>query len=258
MNTRRDQRELRLLLQAGDHAAFVARLEPLCQKLVNRTVAPSIETDDLMQEARLGALKAARAWSADRGANPLTYAVHIIQNHLWRIAQYDNAAKRRGALDAIHLDSPIGDTDRTVADTAVCPRPGPYEQAEVRERLTSLLSDITDLPEAVRVRFIAYLDDGRRAPTFMRVINAKLTGSDLEQLVIYLPRRHTLRTPEEAMRRAERTKPGAVAITATKRKLIDGRERAPQGRPTADGRLGKPVWRVDMITLAASPAAAAA
>lgn len=247
--TQVDQAHLRRMLERGDHAAFIAALEPLCQREVGRTAPNGLEHEDLMQEARFAVLKVARTWDPARKANPLTLAVTFVRNQLWKVANEQRVEKRRGNHEALRLDGPASarvDDGGTLG--ALTPATGATveEIVEHRDELEVIARRLSVLPP----RLLEDLDDTatpeRRKAA--RVCAFVARGGSCDERTVYV-RWRAGSDADTVLRRIERLNPGCIAVSATKRRLLDGRELAPQGRPTGDGRRGERVWRVDLICL---------
>jgi DNA-directed RNA polymerase specialized sigma24 family protein len=241
-----DQRHLRRLLERGDHDGFVRALDPLCHREARRVAPNGLDYEDLVQEARVAVLKIARAWQPDRGANPLTLAIRYVRHDLWRVTGEQLQQKRRANVDARSLDAPASPST-AIPLGAVLPAAGAavHEIVEQRDELRQAARRLAVLPRALRENLDR--SDNGRSPG-RRVAAFVAAGGQPGTRVVYHPRRRD-QTVEGVLRRVQREHPGSVAVSATKRKLIDGRERAPQGRPTADGRLGDPVWRVELLSV---------
>lgn len=239
-----DQAHLRRLLERGDHGGFIQALEPLCHRECRRVASNGIEYEDLVQEARFAVLKVARSWSPGKGANPLTLAVRVIRNHLWKIAGDELRLKRKANQGALRLDAPANPATTVPLGEAV-PARGPAidEIAEQHLELATITRRLTALPMAVRVEV-----DGLERGVARQICAHVAAGGDPIERVVYLSRRKN-QTADGVMRKLTRTTPGCLAVSAVKRKLRDGRECAPQGRPAADGSLGELVWRIDLVCL---------
>ena len=75
--TPNEEQNLIAQAQNGDQDAMneiVAKYERLCHKLARKFAftANSFNHEDLVQEARIGLIKAIRSYEADRGAKPIT------------------------------------------------------------------------------------------------------------------------------------------------------------------------------------------
>lgn len=243
---RADQAHLRRMLERGDHDAFVRALEPLCHREVQRTAPNGLEYDDLMQEARVACLKVARAWRPDGGANPLSLAMIAVPRWLYKCANEQLAAKRRINHETLSLNAPMrSEPDFELGSVLPAGGATVHDIAEQREELREIAERLT----AARIpAALADVLDSTRPSRFAAVAAAAARGDDLETGVRYRPR-----TPDDTAAvvinrvQASVRNQGWVVVAVTKRKLIDGRERAPQGRPTLDGRLGEPVWRVELV-----------
>jgi len=83
------QEELNLIIQAqsGDEQALngmIAKYERLCHKLARKFAftANSHDHDDLVQEAKIGLIKAIHSYESDRGAKPITWFYYAIRGHV--------------------------------------------------------------------------------------------------------------------------------------------------------------------------------
>lgn len=205
------QRHLERLLERGDHDAFVRALDDLCHGEANRVAPNGLDFEDLVQEARIGALKAARAWDPTRGTNPLTFATLTIRRELWKATSDQLRTKRKANLDALRLDQPGA--------------------PDVAEPLVALLA-APGLPVDELVEL--------RARVFDAAAQAREVTAD-STLVVYHPRVHRER-PGTVMEAVQAMHPGFVAVSARRRLLVDGRERIRSSR----GEVTEPVWRVDL------------
>lgn len=83
------QEELDLIAQAqaGDRRALndmIAKYERLCHKLARKFAftANGHDHDDLVQEAKIGLIKAIQSYQSDRGAKPITWFYYAIRGHV--------------------------------------------------------------------------------------------------------------------------------------------------------------------------------
>ena len=83
------QEELNLIAKAqdGDRNALnemIAKYERLCHKLARKFAftANSHDHDDLVQEAKIGLIKAIKSYLPDRGAKPITWFYYSIRGHV--------------------------------------------------------------------------------------------------------------------------------------------------------------------------------
>lgn len=75
---------------AGDQEAFallVRRMMPLIQDQIHRLGGAGLENEDMVQEALIGLLSAARTYRPDGGATFTTYATTCIRNRLLSLAR---------------------------------------------------------------------------------------------------------------------------------------------------------------------------
>ena len=75
---------------AGDQEAFallVHRMAPLIQDQIHRLSDAGLENEDMVQEALIGLLSAARTYREDGGATFTTYATTCIRNRLLTLAR---------------------------------------------------------------------------------------------------------------------------------------------------------------------------
>ena len=82
--TPNEEQNLIAQAQNGDQGAMnemVAKYERLCHKLARKFAftANSFNHEDLVQEARIGLIKAIRSYEADRGAKPITWFYYSIR-----------------------------------------------------------------------------------------------------------------------------------------------------------------------------------
>jgi RNA polymerase sigma factor (sigma-70 family) len=84
--------ELLAKAQAGDtqaEQAMLLRYDPLCHRLARKYFTSGMEYDDVLQEARLGLLRAVRLFNPEKGANFITYAYIAIRRNVARsLAEY--------------------------------------------------------------------------------------------------------------------------------------------------------------------------
>jgi RNA polymerase sigma-70 factor (ECF subfamily) len=67
--------------------------------------------DDLMQECLAHWIVARRKLDPDPGGPPIAYLTRVIHNKLLDLARERESEKRRGDLDAVSLDQPLGESE---------------------------------------------------------------------------------------------------------------------------------------------------
>jgi len=255
-NTRGDDGRLRRLIRQRDSDAIVALLEPMCAGIASGFYAPGLGADDLIQEARIGLAKAVREF---RGPpDPGHFAAFAALCARRQVLTAVSTARRNKHLilsEAAALDGP--DNDQAMAAAELVPHAG-HDVADIvhlRMETRALLrrfGQLTPLErEAAERHWLAgepysAIGPDKRVDNALQRARRKLATDTPAPRRVYVDRdRH--RSEREAIAAAMRIHRGRV-ISIAKRKVIDGRDRAPQGRPDRHGRLGKPVWRIEILT----------
>jgi RNA polymerase sporulation-specific sigma factor len=146
----------------GEHAAqreVLRRYEPLVQRVVSRLRPPAgCERDDLAQEARIGLLRAIRAWRPERGPFP-AFADRCVRNQALLAIHAAARHKHQLLSRAIPLDSEQGgdpiNGERacpTLLDALAAPGAGTDPEARllVSEQLVSVVRALPTLTESER------------------------------------------------------------------------------------------------------------
>jgi RNA polymerase sigma factor (sigma-70 family) len=97
--------------QRGDKRALelvLASVEGLVARGAKRIRRAGLDVDDMLQEGRMGALRAVETFKPGKGANFATWAAY------WVSAFQRRALKRAERLEADSLDEPIGDDETTL------------------------------------------------------------------------------------------------------------------------------------------------
>lgn len=132
----------------GLDPAAVAQVEGWIQRradlYLQAAVMRGLDRDDLLQEGRAGALKAAQDYDPAFGASFLSYADHWIRQAM-RAAlgrSHDLYLTKRARQQAIkdsrlptvlRLDAHLQDHDMSLGDLLASPAPNPHDQAELSE-----------------------------------------------------------------------------------------------------------------------------
>jgi len=140
--------------------------------------------------------------------------------------------------------------------------PGPEEIIEKRESLATLLRRIGGLTPIER-QGLALVANGKKygdsrsaakvTDNAVQRARRKLAAPErpLERRVtgVLLVDRSAFPTERDAIRQARLVRPGCEVLEVRRRKLRGTRVVAPQGRASADGKLGRPVWAVTVRVL---------
>lgn len=231
---------------------------------------PDGTEDDVLQEARIGVAKALRDWDPAAGSAFVPFALMCARRQVSTGLKTATRGKQRPLNEATSLDMPVsqdksGERIGSLSDLLFRPGDDPAKIVIAREEIRLLLARIGKLSPLERevVTRVALLGEDydevgpvKQVDNAMQRARRKLRAEPLpersmvpQQRVIYIDR--TIHTTErQAIAAAMGVCRGHVVAVA-KRKLIDGHERAPQGRPDKQGRRGQPVWRVDVQERAA-------
>ena len=157
--------------QQGDHQALhelLRRYEPLIQRIVWKLkLPPSVDRDDLAQEARIGLLAAIRAWNPRRGPFP-AFADRCATNQALLAIQAACRHKHKLLTRAVPLDgpqtsaAPRSDNWRnlTLLDTIPAgsnARTDPETHLLIREELSSLVGALPTLTHRERAALAGIL-----------------------------------------------------------------------------------------------------
>lgn len=236
--------------------------EAIAQKAAHGYYFPGADDLDVLQEARVGVWKALRDWTSDGGSSFDGFAFMCARRQVLTALKAAQRDKHRMLDEAARLETPVNDdseTPTTLGDLIVRWNADPCRIVIAREEAFRLLGRMRRLSPWERECVQRVLIDGdeydavgdrKAVDNGVQRARKKLADQshDYDPVVrlvkVYVDR--TLhRTESQAARQALAVRNGRV-VSISKRKLLDGRERAPQGRPTADGRRGLPVWRVDI------------
>jgi RNA polymerase sporulation-specific sigma factor len=215
---------------------------------------PGATDDDVLQEARIGVAKALRDWDPAAGSAFVPFALLCARRQV-------DPAVIAASLDAPAGRDQAGDGVGSLSDLLWSPGDDPLRIVIARDEVRRLLARIGKLTPLERevVTRVALLGEDydqvdenvKRVDNALQRARRKLRAEPApeprrEQRVVYIDRtvHPTERQPIAAAMGVCRGDVVAIA----KRKLIDGKERAPQGRPD---RRGQPVWRIDLQERAA-------
>jgi RNA polymerase sporulation-specific sigma factor len=236
---------------------------PICEAIARTATRgifyPGAGPEDVLQEARIGVHKALGDFRPGGGASFETFAAMCARRQVLTGLKLAQRGKHRVLSDAISFDTPANeDGTVTVGDLIVSPASDPCRIVVARDEALRLLARLGQLTpwerECVERALIGGEEYGQVGPV-KSVDNAvqrarrKLAAADRPRahrrvVKVYVDR-SVFPTERQAVTQALGVREGVV-VSIAKRKLLDGRERAPQGRPTADGRRGLPVWRVEI------------
>lgn len=251
---------VRRMMRAGDEDGLVRAYEPLLRSIVRDYFIPGAEPEDVLQHARTGALQAVRAYRGPVNDQLLGGFIRLTATR--RVLEAVTHARRRKRVvldDAARLDAAGRDSDSPLGELVRCPRPTPAEQVELGEALDELVRAAGRLSPTEWVAFLRVMIAGESYAALADVgLDAKAVDNALararRKLVegprparrdgVLLVDRALHETRPQAMREALRIHPGAEVLDIAPRKVRRGRVVAPQGRPTAGGSKGRPVWAV--------------
>ncbi|WLT30762.1 sigma factor [Geothrix sp. PMB-07] len=158
----------------GLDASVVAQVEGWIQRRAESYLPAAImrglDRDDLLQEGRSGALKAARDYDPAFGAGYLSYADHWIRqamraalgrsHDVYLAKRARQQAVKDGELPLVlRLDAHLRDEDAALSDLLPAAQPDPQDQAEQAERESALRRALNRL-EAI-ARFMGFIDARR-------------------------------------------------------------------------------------------------
>jgi RNA polymerase sigma factor (sigma-70 family) len=87
--------------------------------LVRHQPPPKFEHEDLVQDVLIHWLARRDRYDRSRGASPKTFMRKVIKERLADIERRASAAKRGGHTVPLSIDTPIDDTERTLADIII-------------------------------------------------------------------------------------------------------------------------------------------
>lgn len=250
--------------------AEVARHFPLVTYTLNRMrrrgeLVAGLEWDDLEAVGRWAIWEALRRWSPAKGKQS-TYLSSYIWGYVMRHQRAATKAtgwnRSEGGQIAtiVHLDEPtndegtrtLGDTLNTHDDTA--------EQGEAHATIGHLRDRVNAMAprdRAIAVAILAGIPPSSlaerlgisrgRISQIVPKIKAQLATDQPANPGGTLVIDRTLHpTERDAIREARRVRPDLRPTATRKRKVRDHRIVAPQGRSSASGSLGRPVWTVEL------------
>jgi RNA polymerase sporulation-specific sigma factor len=260
------ERRLERSVRAGDADAVVRLLEGMARKVVAGYYAPGLDRDDLHQEARIGIAKAVHDFD---GRTPFkAFAWMCAQRQVMTAVKTATRDKRRVLNEAIslHATPPGADDDAMNWGDVLAGTDDVVElllSIEHLQEVIARLDLLTPLERAVLGRNLGgqpYEEIVAALPELAR--STKAVDNALQRAMKKLrsdaqverpPRHGVLLVDRElhvderaAVRVARQVVPGCQIVDLQKKKLRGGRVVAPQGRPAADGSLGRPVWAVEI------------
>lgn len=250
------------LVRRRDADAVVARMGGVAYRAREGFYAPGLTEDDLNQAALFGIAQAVRDFEGPDEAF-LPFAFLCARRQVITSVKTAQRVKHRSLNEAASYDSDHGQEERRVPvrDLLFREADDPAHIVIALDEARRLLRSMSRLSPIEREAVRRCLVLGERYEAVdplhvKRVDNAVQRGrrklaeafdAPDEPVTVGHRRFYLDRSIHSTQRAAERAAvdlvPGRV-VECVKRKLIDGRERAPQGRPDAQGRRGMPVWRV--------------
>lgn len=272
---------LMFYVRRRDADAVIDRLRALVWATSKPYFVLGGDHDDVLQAARWGLAKAVRDWDASAVADAepafLGFARLCMQRELITAVKTAQRAKHRALNESQRLDQPVATAEGAVSLHELMfremdePSRVVIGLEEARAALRAV-SEMTPLErEAVRrcllmgERYDA-LGDYKRVDNAVQRARRKLAvemqepwtrpdrlrpppEADVEfSYHVYYLCRTIHKSRPEAERTAMDLRWGKV-IDCVPRRLLDGVDCAPQGRPRADGRRGVPVWRLTVRRL---------
>lgn len=221
---------------------------------------PGADRDDVLQEARIGVAKALADWQPQLGPF-VNFALLCARRQVLTGLKTAQRAKHQALNEASHLDAPIASDDGEIGNLHdLLWRDGddPAVIVLAREEINQILARFSRLSAWERevVERVVLLGEPygavgplKRVDNAMQRARNKLADDTPEpepdgRRIVYIDRT-IYPTERQAIAAAMGVCVGTV-LGASKRKLIDGRERDGRGRRRTDGRLGQPVWRIDL------------
>lgn len=246
---------------------FNAACEDLARAVVGTAglYAPGLTEEDMIQEARVAVWQAIGDYDRSTDVPFAAFAILCARRRLVSAVIAAKRLKHRPFNEASRLEAPIaqGDgADMFLADVLADDHQDPCRTVLAREAIREVAARMAGLTEweqeclrrvVINGEDYAAVGPQKRVDNGVQRARAKLAQGAR-------PTRQTARSvfvdrtvypePSAAVAAALDVLPGR-ALAASKRKLLDGKERAPQGRPDRSGRLGQPVWRIDIVPEAA-------
>jgi RNA polymerase sporulation-specific sigma factor len=132
-------------------ALLIERYEQMCRDVSQDFFLPDADRDDLLQEARLGLLDAARCYQPDRGTSFETFARCCIRRHLTDLIKAANRAKRLALTESLRVvRNEEGELAPVVELLPASPATDPEHRLETREEFDRLKRGLALLTEAER------------------------------------------------------------------------------------------------------------
>ena len=158
--------ELVQLYQAGDKQALEELLvsnKGFIHKVIKKFYIGhdhAIDYDDLLQEGRIGMIKAADKYKSDMDVNFLSYAYYWIYQSMHRF-MYPSRAKRESTLKFVSLNVPVGDEGETELGDIL---------ADDKDEFCNVEESIyyQDLHREIHVAINESLNDRQKQVIFMR------------------------------------------------------------------------------------------
>ena len=139
--------------QAGAFDALYDRHQMRLWRYIFRSVGDNATADDLAQDVWLRVAGHAAGYQPRAGAPGRSVA--RFTTWLFTLARNRVIDHLRAARPAVSLDEPVGDDDRTVADTLAAPSGfGPVRRIENRQQAAQLLAALDALPPEQRDAFL--------------------------------------------------------------------------------------------------------
>lgn len=136
--------ELALRAADGDELAFAALCRDLGGMLHKQTAdlyASGLERQDLVQEARIGLLKATRDWDAHT-VPFVPFAAMGVRRHLFSVVKTALAGKHGPLNDGARFEQPVGADGRTLGEFVPFAGADPAAVVESRDELLRVLAHL--------------------------------------------------------------------------------------------------------------------
>lgn len=140
-----------LTKQQKSETEIIAKHEKLIRSLVRPFVGHGVPLEDLLQEARIGLLVAARRWRADGGASLWTYARSNVIGAMFRAVgiELHHWKQRAGQFADEPMDAEDGERAMTATERArfaawICSAKTPEEVFASKEIVEVMLEALTD------------------------------------------------------------------------------------------------------------------
>jgi RNA polymerase sporulation-specific sigma factor len=132
-------------------AAIIERYEPICRVAITGFFLPDADREDLLQEARVALLDAARCYRPDRGASFETFARFCIRRHLTDLIKGANRAKRLALTEALRVvRNEEGELAPVIELQPASSATDPQHRLETREEFERLKRGLALLSEGER------------------------------------------------------------------------------------------------------------